>query len=353
MMAELSVKDGLKAFVEAKAREVEDDWGKWLTEEERQIAMGHLAAFEEEENAFMEDAWNPENQGRLETHIKGLVDELVENARDEANDSGAAADFNEVDVRNRAKVIIGDGPDSTPGSYTLTGKIEEEVPSGNQDAFLEFTIETAESDFLVSYPRDELDDFEVDDDDILGVGEMSQGMVAPSQFVLQHRLGEDVVQSIEEDTEMADCQESGAIHGDSSDDASSVDLFQAMDEAEEDDPDYNQDPKGKQAQKGKQKDSSEHHRHKNNHLWDVVLDAEKPEGTPAGYICKINSCNGWQGKWGGRQTHFETKHPEEWFALTGKRPKVFTCPVEGCGWSTNGVSYLRKHKKDKHGLTEE
>lgn len=203
----------------------------------------------------------------------------------------------------------------------------------------------------------------------------------------EHGLGEDVMDSIEVDASVtntndvnedapsensdiasqagpSDHQEKGEIHKDSRPDASSSDelhseaFFEPMDVDDDDDDDDDEDsdpaddPKGKQPQKAKAKAKApaEHHRHKNNDLWDVVVDAKKPHGPPAGYICKLAGCDRWQGRWKGRQTHFEAKHPEEWFNLTGRRMKVYTCPVDGCGWTTNGMSYLRNHKRAMHGM---
>lgn len=203
----------------------------------------------------------------------------------------------------------------------------------------------------------------------------------PRQESWEHELEEDVMESVEKDPSVSDnydfiedmlsegpdtasaagpsnYREIGGIHNYSSPndfssaDARSEDILQSMDREEEEDPEY--DPKGKQPEKGKDTASPEHYRHKNNHLWDVVVDVEKPNGTPAGYICKFASCNRRQGKWTSRKSHYEAKHPEEWFAFTGKRQRVYKCLVDGCGWSTTtGKWYLRVHEKDVHGFGEE
>lgn len=50
---------------------------KRLSDDKCQHLKDSLAAFVEEQCAFLEKAWNPENPDRLETQMNELVDDLV------------------------------------------------------------------------------------------------------------------------------------------------------------------------------------------------------------------------------------------------------------------------------------
>ncbi|KAG8160961.1 hypothetical protein KVR01_009225 [Diaporthe batatas] len=381
-MAELSIKDGMKAYVDDVEREMEEGWGKRLNDDENQKFRHSLVAFADEEGAFMENAWGPQNrdQNRLGHHIRELVDHLVGKVKSRAMDAGRAHEIDEADLINRTKITIYDGPLSMPGSHILTGEIEEARPPESEDAAVEFTVATPDMDFQVSYPRQDFQDLEVDEDDIRGERELASGAYhepIPSgpEFEDQIRgfqgMYEDEMDE-NDDGHFQPVSQQGDNLGlmdnslDNMDAVGSAPLLplqwydhaqgeDVMESIEEDDiMEDDNDAKGKQPQQAKAKAPSEHPRHKNNNLWDVVVDAEKPEGQPTGYICKFARCNGWQGKWTSRKAHFEVKHPEEWFAFSGKRAKVHTCQVDGCGWSTtHGNHYMKKHNKDKHGLSEE
>lgn len=142
-------------------------------------------------------------------------------------------------------------------------------------------------------------------------------------------------------------------HDYSSDDAYSPATFQPMDldGDDESDSDYGEEPQDASPvteKKGKNKVVPQSYYE--NTLWSVVMDKDKPNGPPKYYKCKISSCNGFQGGWNGRGKHYQAKHPEEWFAATGSRPKVFQCSVDDCGYSTIERRSINNHRKNHHGL---
>lgn len=148
-------------------------------------------------------------------------------------------------------------------------------------------------------------------------------------------------------------EEESEEHDYSSDTAYSSAMFQPMDLDGEDDSDSDhaeepQDASTATEKKGKNKASPESHYE--NALWTVIMDKERPNGPPKYYKCKIASCNGFRGGWNGRKKHYQAKHPEEWFAATGSRPKFYECPMDDCDYATIEKRSINNHRRNHHGL---
>lgn len=85
----------------------------------------------------------------------------------------------------------------------------------------------------------------------------------------------------------------------------------------------------------------------NNDLFFVVMGKNNTTWPPMFYKCKIEGCE-FQGAWNAKQAHFEIKHPEEWFEVTGCEAKVHECPVDDCDYTTTRSNYVDRHLKKMH-----
>ncbi|KAL1863050.1 hypothetical protein Daus18300_008206 [Diaporthe australafricana] len=87
-------------------------------------------------------------------------------------------------------------------------------------------------------------------------------------------------------------------------------------------------------------------------LYSMVRDEKSPQGYPAGYKCKLDGCNGFQGVWQGRKPHFMTKHPKEWEEFTGIPTFRYYCPVYGCDIESYLLKAIKSHLVNTHKIQD-